>query len=107
MDACDTFRGEFSITDPRHGHALWEPDPGGLYDTVAVGDVGFIRDGCFYSLFNALHPPPDPDRQHGPKYPPQLLPRSTHIRKGTDDRKYFCSKNVKEESFDSDIYASA
>jgi hypothetical protein len=29
MDACDTFRGEFAITDPRHGHALWEPDLGG------------------------------------------------------------------------------
>jgi hypothetical protein len=37
-----------------HGYALWEPDPGGQVDTVSVGDVGFIRYGRFFRLFNIL-----------------------------------------------------
>ena len=56
MDGCYTFREELATTHPLQGHALWEPDPGGLYDAVAVGDVGFIREGCFYTLFNVCVP---------------------------------------------------
>ena len=94
MCSCNTFREELAITNPRHGHALWDPDPGRLYDSVAVGHVGFIRDGYFYPLFNALSPPSDSDPQ-GPKYPPQLQPkRSPHIRSSTDSQQYFCSDNV-------------
>ena len=107
MDDCYTFREELAITYPVHGHALWEPDPGGLYDTVAVGDVGFIREGCFYSLFNALRPPSESDPHHGPIYPPQLQPkRSPHIRSSTDNQRYFCSKNVTKMSWTPNIYAS-
>jgi len=103
MDDCYTFREELAISHPLHGHALWEPDPGGLYDVVAVGDVGFIREGCFYSLFNALRPPSDPNPngpvgekiQDRPKYPPQLRPKkSPHLRSSRDNQRYFCSKNV-------------
>ena len=94
MGSCSTFREELAITNPLHGHALWEPDPGGLYDCVAVGHVGLIRDGCFYPLFNALSPPSDSDSQ-GPKYPPQLQPkRSPHIRSSTENQQCFCSDNV-------------
>lgn len=35
------------------GHALWEPDPSGLYDQVQVADVGYVREGHFLRLFNA------------------------------------------------------
>ena len=98
MDDCYTFREELAITHPLHGHALWEPDPGGLYDAVEVGDVGFIREGCFYSLFNALCPPTNPDLD-GPKYPPRLRPKkSPHIRSSRDNQRYFCSKNVTKVS---------
>jgi hypothetical protein len=37
-----------------HGYGLWEPDPGGLYQQVAIGDVGFIYNGCFVRMFNVL-----------------------------------------------------
>ena len=40
MDGCNIFREELAIRYPTHGHALWEPDPGGLYEAVEVGDVG-------------------------------------------------------------------
>ncbi|KAI0029230.1 hypothetical protein K488DRAFT_33806, partial [Vararia minispora EC-137] len=43
-----------------HGHALWEPDPAGLYDHVTVGDVGYVRQGHFHRLFNILLPAGDP-----------------------------------------------
>jgi hypothetical protein len=36
------------------GSALWEPDPGGLYQQVSIGDVGFICNGYFVRMFNAL-----------------------------------------------------
>jgi hypothetical protein len=45
MDNSKTFRDELAIQYPTLGRALWEPDPGGLYNAVQVGDVGFIRHG--------------------------------------------------------------
>jgi hypothetical protein len=50
----DIFRDELGSRYPAYGHALWEPDPGELYNSVEVGDVGFIREGRFHRLFNAL-----------------------------------------------------
>jgi hypothetical protein len=50
----DIFRDELGSKYPAYGHALWEPGPGGLYTSVEVGDVGFIREGRFHRLFNAL-----------------------------------------------------
>jgi len=36
-----------------HGHALWEPDPVHvLYDKVSIGDVGYMKNGFFYRMFN-------------------------------------------------------
>ena len=112
MDGCNIFREQLAIRYPTHGHALWEPDPGGLYGAVEVGDVGFIRRGFFYCLFNALHPrdpQSDADSSHGPKYPPQLQPKNPHhIRKSTDNHQDFCSKNVtvSKQPCQSNIYAS-
>jgi hypothetical protein len=100
MGDCNTFREELAIRYPNHGHALWDPDPGGLYDSVEVGDVGFIRDGYFYRLFNALRPrdPPsnsDTHYDHDLVYPPILQPKtSNHIRRSTEPHTDFCSKNV-------------
>ncbi|KAH9032017.1 hypothetical protein EDB85DRAFT_1957290 [Lactarius pseudohatsudake] len=51
----DTFREELAKAYPGFGHALWEPDPG-EDPPVEVGDVGFIREGQFHRLFNALLP---------------------------------------------------
>jgi len=42
------------LTSLFHGHALWEPDPANIYEHVSVGDVGYVREGYFYRLFNVL-----------------------------------------------------
>ncbi|KAF8493446.1 hypothetical protein F5888DRAFT_1724104 [Russula emetica] len=50
----DTYREQ--LAGLYHGYALWQPAPGGLYDQVRVGDVGFILHGHFTRFFNALLP---------------------------------------------------
>ena len=54
MDDSKTFREELAIQYPDLGCPLWQPDPGGLYNAVQMGDVGFIRRGYFNRFFNAL-----------------------------------------------------
>ena len=101
MDNSKTFREELAIQYPTLGHALWEPDPGGLYNAVQVGDVGFIRHGYFTCLFNSLSPrdrpsdhPPESD-PHFPHYLQRLQTRTpNHIRTSIDHCKDFRSKNV-------------
>jgi len=106
MTSCDAFREELAIANPLHGHALWEPDPGGLCDSVTVGHVGIIRDGCFYPLFNALNPPWDSESDsQGLKYPSQLRPKkSPHIRSNTDNQQYFYSNDVTRVPCNSNPY---
>jgi hypothetical protein len=112
MGDCNAFREELAIRYPNHGHALWDPDPGGLYDSVRVGDVGFIRDGYFYRLFNVLHPrdpssDPETHHDHDMVYPPKLQPKEpNHIRRSIEPIKYFRSKNVTKESGGPNIYAT-
>jgi len=107
MDGCSIFREELAIRYPGHGHALWEPDPQGLYEAVAVGDVGFIRGGYFHRLFNALCPPPDSDSPDGQKYPPRLQPKnSRHLRKSRDSHQAFFSEKVTKLPRQSNFYAS-
>jgi hypothetical protein len=104
MDSHSILRGELAIRYPAYGHALGEPDPDRLYDAVDVGDVGFIRDGYFHYIFNALLPPDTPESTNGPMYPPRLQPRNEHhIRKGRDSHQEFLSENVTRRS--QDIYA--
>jgi hypothetical protein len=104
----DTFRETLAIKYPNCGHALWEPSRGGLYDAVEVGDVGFIREGCFHRLFNALLPGNHPSHQNFgvPEYHQQLHPSvPNHIHRiidGTDD---FCSRHVNFLSFEHDVHA--
>jgi len=98
----ETFREELGTKYPTYGHAIWEPDPGGQYDAVEVGDVGFIREGCFLRLFNALLPADHPSQNLGvPDSYEQLRPSiQNHIRRGRirvgdrDRPNDFCSKHV-------------
>jgi hypothetical protein len=109
MDDSKTFREELSIQYPTLGRALWEPDPEGLYNAVQVGDVGFIRQGYFYCLFNAL--PRDHPSDHPPESDPfpqgleRLQPRTPdHIRtaRSRDHGEDFRSATVSREP---NIYA--
>ena len=59
----DTYRDQ--LASLYHGHALWVPDPAGLYDRVRVGDVGIVRQGHFLRMFNALLPHNDPAQVYG------------------------------------------
>ena len=111
MDDNKTFREELAIQHPTLGRPLWEPDPGGLYNAVQVGDVGFIRHGYFYRLFNALPAlpprgdhPPDPDPC--PDYIQRLQPRtSNHIRTSRDHGNDFRSKHVTKVAHELNIHA--
>ena len=59
----DTYRDQ--LASLYHGHALWVPDPAGLYDHVRVGDVGYVRQGHFLRMFNALLPADDRTQVYG------------------------------------------
>ncbi|KAN0136669.1 hypothetical protein V8E53_005439 [Lactarius tabidus] len=63
MACYDTYRDQ--LASLLRGHALWEPDPSGLYDQVQVGDVGYVREGHFLCLFNALLSADDHTQVHG------------------------------------------
>ncbi|KAH9933270.1 hypothetical protein B0H21DRAFT_699524, partial [Amylocystis lapponica] len=48
-----------------HGFPLWDPEPTRM-GPVLVGDVGYIREGAFYRLFNATRPAEDTlNTRHG------------------------------------------
>ena len=97
------FREELSIAYPTRGTALWEPDPGGQYNAVEVGDVGFIRRGYFQRLFNVLHPKDHPSHRDSPLVPEhheQMETIPNHIIKseirtgGRHNSIHFCSQYV-------------
>ena len=81
------FREQLVIRYPAYGHALWEPGPslGRLYSPVEVGNVGYVREGKFHRLFNALLP--EDDQSHSlfgvPENYEQLIPKCPeHIDRG-------------------------
>ncbi|KAH8984037.1 hypothetical protein EDB92DRAFT_1546751 [Lactarius akahatsu] len=92
----DTFREELAKAFPGFGHALWEPDPG-EDPPVEVGDVGFIREGQFHRLFNALLPQDhESHRRFGvPEYHEPLRPTVTdHINRRALSPNMFYSSGV-------------
>ena len=52
----DVIRDELAITYPGLGYALWLPQPQTNHLPVEIGDVGFVWEGNFVRLFNALLP---------------------------------------------------
>jgi hypothetical protein len=94
----DIYREEIAIKYRSHGHALWVPSPGGLYPAVEVGDVGFIREGQFHRLFNALLPEDHPSHKDFgvPEYHKPLdlnVPKHISVRKLSPNN--FRSRGVK------------
>ncbi|KAI0299166.1 hypothetical protein BC826DRAFT_62160 [Russula brevipes] len=97
----DTFREQLAINYPASGHALWEPSPRSGKDRVEVGDVGFIREGKFYRLFNALLSADHPShRRFGvPEYHEVLVPSlSDHIDTSILSRNHYCSAGITMET---------
>ncbi len=106
----DTFRNQLAIAHPAFGHALWEPDPGEHYPPgVQVGDVGFIRQGKFHRLFNALLPQnhPSHERFGVPEYHEALQPSIlNHIDVGILHPSNICSNGITVPS-GGDVFAVA
>jgi hypothetical protein len=104
----DVFRQQLAVKFPAYGHALWEPSPGELYPTVQVGDVGFIREGKFHRLFNALLPADHPSHQrfgvpeHHEPLQVNILP---HVDTGTLSPNNFRSLGVKVESVGGGVFS--
>jgi hypothetical protein len=93
----DIFRDELALKYPAYGHALWVPSPGGLYLSVQVGDVGFIREGKFIRLFNVLLPRDHPSHENFgvPEYhDPLQLKITKHIFPIELNPNNFCSRGV-------------
>jgi hypothetical protein len=93
----DIFREQLASKHHAFGVALWEPNPRYPDRPVQVGDVGFIRRGKFYRLFNSLLPKDDPSHDefgvpddHEPLVPSSL----NHIDKGSRSSNNYCSAGV-------------
>lgn len=111
MDHCDIFREQIAIKFRGYGHALWEPDPGELYNhrSVEIGDVGFIRDGKFHRIFNALLPHDHPTHQNfgTPEgHEPLQIGIEKHIDIGELSPNDFCSRTVSRVSGGLNIFNS-
>jgi hypothetical protein len=105
----DIFRHHLVMKYPAYGHALWVPSPVDSSPAVEVGDVGFIREGRFYRLFNVLLPADDPSHQNFgvPEYHQRLTLRmTTHINSGTLSPNNFCSSGVAASESSSKVLAA-
>jgi hypothetical protein len=81
----DIYREELARRFFAFGYALWEPSPGGPHGPVAIGDVGFIREGKFHRIFNVLLPSDDQTHENyrTPEYhEPLKLKMKDHIHGG-------------------------
>src|SRR6266850_4569682 len=97
----DIFSAQLAINYPAYGHALWEPRPPRLYCPVEVGDVGFIREGRFHRLFNALLSADHPSHKIGvPEHYESLIPSlSDYIVSSTLSPSHYCSAGITSPAF--------
>ena len=105
----NTFREELALNFSAYGHALWDPSPGELYDPVAIGDVGYIREGKFHRIFNVLLPEDHPSQAklHTPEHhEPLRLRIESHVDIGVLDPNDFYSGQVKMVSGGLNIFSS-
>jgi hypothetical protein len=93
----DVFRRQLACKYPANGYALWEPSPRFGHEHAQIGDVGFIRNGRFHRLFNALLSELHPShRKFGvPPHHEVLVPSiSDHIDRSSLNRNHYCSPGV-------------
>jgi hypothetical protein len=95
----DIFRERLAIKYPWCGHALWEPGPRNPDRPVQVGDVGFVRRGRFFRLFNALLSEDDPSHVLGvPESHEPLIPTLLdHLDTRSFGPSNYCSSGVSME----------
>ncbi len=61
LSPCDVYQEQ--LRSLFHGHPLWNPDPANLYQHVSIGDVGYVQEGYFVRIFNAILPWDDPSNR--------------------------------------------
>lgn len=101
MTQYDIFRDQLAIKYPVYGHALWEPNPGGLQPAVEIGDVGCILQGKFLRLFNVLLPANHPSHEKSgvpESYEPLKPSIPDHLNSNTLGPENLCSAGVTESS---------
>ncbi|KZT71142.1 hypothetical protein DAEQUDRAFT_658560, partial [Daedalea quercina L-15889] len=81
------------------GYPLWNPEPPQSGSEVLIGDVGFVRDGTFFRMFNATKAHDDPiNAEDGVPEDYQPFPfrsKKAHIKKtGAIDQGALCSKTI-------------
>ena len=103
----DIFRGHLATKYPAYGHALWEPSPPRLNSPVEIGDVGFIREGRFHRLFNALLSADHPSHTFGvPEYHEPLIPKlSDHVIRGILSPSHYYSAGIDVAAAEVDVRA--
>ena len=82
---------------PFFGHALWDPTPDSVFGPAKVGDVGYVREGRFFRLFNTLLPADDPSHKETPlpEYHEPLIPNDLdHIAGDALYPNRYCSAGV-------------
>ena len=93
----DIYRDRLATAHPAFGHALWEPDPEVGDGAVEIGDVGYVREGKFNRLFNALLPASDASHEgiRLPEYYEPLVPNVPNpVSTGTLKPNHYCSAGV-------------
>jgi len=107
MSHYDIFRGQLAIKHPSYGHALWEPSPSRVYGPIEIGDVGFVREGRFYRLFNTLLSADHPSHKSGvpEHHEPLILKLADHVIHGTLSPGHHCSAGIDMMTLEPDIRA--
>lgn len=62
--SCASYLYAKGLINCGYGLPLWSPEPEPEGE-IQIGDVGFIHDGKFIRLFNAVRPPDDPLNSRG------------------------------------------
>ena len=90
------------------GLALWNPNPGELYDRVSIGDVGYVSEGAFIRMFNVRLPWDDKSNETfgipDPYVPLDFSNRS--IRRETFDEVDHYSRYVCRDEYANDVHAA-
>lgn len=98
------------LTSLYHGHALWEPDPANLYEKVSVGDVGYVREGYFFRMFNVRLSWDDPSNRvlgEPDHYEPVDLGPFVNIRVSRLSRGDYYSRYVSTQEHNIGVQAQA
>ena len=92
------------------GLALWNPDsPKKIYNTVSIGDVGYVHDGTFIRMFNVTRPWDDESNRtlcEPDRYEPLDSDHLTIIRESFGKVDHYSSSVSVEENANSDLAGS-